>query len=259
MTKNTLIKLITTALFNLSVISFASQATIVEFQTSQGNFKVNLHDETTPKTVENFLNYVIDGDYSNTVVHRVVPNFVVQGGGFYFDGEMPLSEIDTDAAVINEPVYSNVRGTIAMAKKGGDSNSATSQWFVNLVDSSANLDLQNGGFTVFGEVINDDDGDGMEILDAIAALGRCSDIPFTDEYTAENCNGGITPAAENFVTIYDIIIYDDTVITDQNLSSVKNTLINEPTASPDNGSSGGSLTWLSLLLIGMISFIRKIV
>ena len=132
-------------------LSTPSMATIVEFETSQGNFKVNLHDQTTPITVANFLKYVNDGDYTDTVIHRVEPVFVMQGGGFKFPGDFPLTAIDTDSAIQNEPVYSNVRGTIAMAKVGGNVNSATSQWFVNLANNaggSSQLDTQNGGFTV---------------------------------------------------------------------------------------------------------------
>ena len=63
-----------------------------------------------------------------------------------------MDPITTKPAVINEPVYSNVKGTIAMAKQGGNENSATSQWFFNMSDNSQNLDLQNGGFTVFGQI-----------------------------------------------------------------------------------------------------------
>ena len=157
MTLSTFSKATITALM---IASTSASATIVEFTTSHGNFTVNLHDETTPITVSNFLKYINDGDYDNTVVHRVVPDFVMQAGGFEFTGTFPLTAIATDSTIQNEPVYSNVRGTIAMAKVGGNENSATSQWFVNLSDNSAGgpqLDSQNGGFTVFGEVI-----EGME-------------------------------------------------------------------------------------------------
>ena len=165
MNRSKLSKLSIAALIFASTSSFA---TVVEFTTSQGNFKVNLHDETTPETVANFLKYINDGDYNNTVVHRVVPDFVMQAGGFEFTGGFPLTPIATDSAIINEPVFSNVRGTIAMAKVANNENSATSQWFVNLSDNSggtAELDTQNGGFTVFGEVI-----EGLENIDNLSLI-----------------------------------------------------------------------------------------
>jgi peptidyl-prolyl cis-trans isomerase A (cyclophilin A) len=121
-----------------------------------------------PATVTNFLNYVNDGDYVNSIIHRSVPGFVIQGGGFRFD-DLEIEEIATDPPVVNEfnSQRSNTRGTIAMAKLGNDPNSATSEWFFNLADNSANLDNQNGGFTVFGEVLSD-----LELapIDAIASL-----------------------------------------------------------------------------------------
>ena len=95
-----------TSIAALIFSSASSFATVVEFTTSQGNFKVNLHDETTPETVANFLKYINDGDYNNTVVHRLVPEFVMQAGGFEFTGDFPLNPIATNSAVINEPVYS---------------------------------------------------------------------------------------------------------------------------------------------------------
>ena len=235
-----------------------AQATIVEFQTSQGNFKVNLHDETTPKTVANFLNYVTDEDYAETIIHRVKPDFVMQGGGFYFDGALPLKKIDTDSAVTNEAVYSNVRGTIAMAKSEGNANSATSQWFINLKDNSAGnaqLDLQNSGFSVFGEVVVDESEDGMAIVDAISSLPQCinSDIPVVDN-SASLCS---SPSAENFVTIYSVTVVDDSPTTDANLNSVQNTLINQPPVEASTSSSGGTFTWFSLALLGLLTAFKR--
>ncbi len=142
---------------------FDDDQTAVEIRTSQGNFDVLLYDSLTPLTVANFLQYVTNGIYDNTIIHRSIADFVIQGGGYDAD---TLLHIATYAAVQNEPGISNIRGTIAMAKLPGDPNSATSEWFVNLVNNSANLDSQNGGFTVFGYVIND----GMDVVDAIAAL-----------------------------------------------------------------------------------------
>jgi peptidyl-prolyl cis-trans isomerase A (cyclophilin A) len=247
-----------------SISTFSANATIVEFTTSQGDFKINLHDSTTPNSVQNFLNYVVDQDYNNTVVHRVVDDFVLQGGGFSFSGELPLSAIETDQPVVNEPVYSNVRGTIAMAKVAGNANSATSQWFINLNNNSggsAQLDVQNGGFTVFGEVVVNDSEDGMAVIDAIAALPRCGDsaIPLNDNSEAI-CQ---SPGAENFVTIYSINVYDDTINTDASLASIENTAIdqqnnNNNNNETNNSSGGGSLSWLSLFMLGLCTLTKTV-
>ena len=139
------------------------QGTVVEFDSVLGQFYVALYDIDTPATVANFLTYVNDGDYTDSIFHRSVADFIIQGGGFTYP---TWAEIPTDDPVVNEPGISNTRGTIAMAKVDGDPNSATSGWFVNLADNSGNLDDQNGGFTVFGYVL----GDGMDVVDAIAAL-----------------------------------------------------------------------------------------
>src|SRR5690606_21114093 len=109
-----------------------TQATIVEVTTNVGKFEINLYDESTPVTVKNFLNYVSSGRYDGTVIHRSAPGFVIQGGGFVFEQQLPLKAINTNAAIVNEPKWSNVRGTVAMAKLPGNPDSATSQWFVNL-------------------------------------------------------------------------------------------------------------------------------
>ncbi len=139
-------------------------ATHVTMQTPFGEVEIELFDEDAPETVANFLNYVNDGDYANSFIHRVSPGFVVQGGGFAYIEETVVP-VPADPPVINEPGISNLRGTIAMAKLGGDPNSADSQWFFNLGDNSG-LDSVNGGFTVFGQVT----GNGMEVIDQIAAL-----------------------------------------------------------------------------------------
>jgi cyclophilin family peptidyl-prolyl cis-trans isomerase len=148
-------------------------------QTSLGIIDVNLYDKATPLTVANFLNYTQSGAYSQSFIHRSIPGFIVQGGGYTWRDT--FKEILANPAVQNEfsATRSNLRGTIAMAKLGGDVNSATNQWFFNLANNAANLDNQNGGFTVFGKVLNK----GMAVVDAIAALptanagGSFTDLP----------------------------------------------------------------------------------
>jgi len=176
--------------------------------------------EGAPLTVQNFLNYVEDGDYVNSIIHRSIPGFIIQGGGFTADGladnlDNPANAIGiipSDPPVVNEfsPERSNLRGTIAMAKLGGDPDSATNQWFFNLADNSANLDNQNGGFTVFGEVLDDSD---LANLDAIASIpifdgtsvfgqGAFTDLPLTFNNPA---NPALT-GDENFVRYNNITV-----------------------------------------------------
>jgi peptidyl-prolyl cis-trans isomerase A (cyclophilin A) len=141
------------------------------FNGQGGTVMVDLFDVVTPATVANFNNYAT-GDashtYNNVVLHRSIANFIVQGGGYHadqlFTGNAP-NQIAAFAPVTNEFHLSNLRGTIAMAKLPGNPNSATSEWFFNLGDNSANLNAQNGGFTVFGQVV----GTGMtNVVDPIA-------------------------------------------------------------------------------------------
>ncbi|PCI80242.1 MAG: peptidylprolyl isomerase [SAR86 cluster bacterium] len=166
------------ASFLLSVQS--ASATTVRVITSLGDFSIELFDDVTPVTVTNFLNYVNSGRFNGTLIHRSVSGFIIQGGSFSFNAtNNSLDSVTTDSPIQNEFGVSNTRGTVAMAKIGGDPNSASSGWFVNLADNSgspASLDTQNGGFTVFGRVI----GDGMTVVDSIAALPRFTVSDLTD-------------------------------------------------------------------------------
>ena len=173
----------------------------VEIVTSLGSIVVELDRSKAPITVNNFLTYVMDKSYQGSIFHRVerdVENdrdFVIQGGGFTFTDE--LVPITTKPAVVNEPVLSNVKGTIAMAKLANDENSATSQWFFNMVDNSEALDTQNGGFTVFGQIT----AQSQATLDNIAGLVHCGDIPLVD-ITSEQCSSSdVALSSANFVTI----------------------------------------------------------
>ncbi|HZL14292.1 MAG TPA: peptidylprolyl isomerase [Verrucomicrobiae bacterium] len=131
--------------------------TLVQFRTAFGDLEVELYDQDKPATVQNFLNYIKSGRYQNEFAHRLVQNFVVQGGGFTLSNNV-ISQIPTYPPITNEfgvgRQFSNVFGTIAMAKLPGDTNSATSQWFFNLTNNSA-LDAPdtNDFFVVFGHVI----------------------------------------------------------------------------------------------------------
>ena len=160
-----------------------STATVVRFDTNLGDVDVRLYDTATPLSIANFLSYVNTDRWDGTFIHRSVPGFIVQGGGFSLTPDIfNTTDVVTDPPVLNEPGISNLRGTIAYAKIGGNPDSATSQWFFNLADNSSNLDNQNSGFTVFGRVV----GGGMDVVDSIAALSKVSaggpftDVPVTD-------------------------------------------------------------------------------
>ncbi|HTI69655.1 MAG TPA: peptidylprolyl isomerase [Candidatus Limnocylindria bacterium] len=148
----------------LLLAATAEAGTRVQFRTTLGDFYLELFDEDKPVTVANFLRYVNEGAYEDSFFHRMVPNFVIQGGlgTTVHRGatNASVAYITTHAQITNEfhvgTFYSNVAGTIAMAKTA-DPNSATSQFFINLMDNSSSLDKTNnsGGFTVFGRVIGD--------------------------------------------------------------------------------------------------------
>ncbi|HXR03913.1 MAG TPA: peptidylprolyl isomerase [Verrucomicrobiae bacterium] len=140
-----------------TLLSSAGAGTLVQFRTVFGDIEVELYDQDKPVTVQNFLNYINTGRYENEFAHRLVPGFVLQGGGFTLVSNT-ITPIPTFPPITNEfgvgRQFSNVFGTIAMAKLGGDTNSATSQWYFNLTNN-AFLDAPNTNdfFVVFGHVI----------------------------------------------------------------------------------------------------------
>jgi len=145
--------------------------TAVTLETSHGNIVIELNDGKAPETVKNFLNYVNDGFYDGTIFHRVIPNFMIQGGGF-----MPgMVQKRCEEPIKNEADNGlrNDRGTIAMARTN-DPHSATAQFFINHNDNNfLNHTAATGagwGYCVFGKVT-----DGMDSVDAIAAVSTGSD------------------------------------------------------------------------------------
>ena len=144
----------------LAVAALGSDGTLVRFDTAGGSFDVLLYDETTRETVENFLSYVCSGRYDDTIFHRLVPDFVLQGGGFTYDHG--AVELGGDWPIPLDAQIPNTRGTIAMARTN-DPNSADRQFYFNLVDNTQ-LDGPNG-YAVFGEVV----GNGMDVIDQLAA------------------------------------------------------------------------------------------
>lgn len=156
-------------------VSLMGSSNMVVFSTTMGDITIELFPEEAPTTVENFLSYVDEGFYDGTVVHRVVPGFVIQGGGFTPE----MTKKETRAPITNEADngLKNVRGSLSMARLP-DVNSATSQFFINLQDN-ASLDhgVQGFGYAVFARVV-----DGLDVIDAIAAVntgtqGRMQNVP----------------------------------------------------------------------------------
>jgi peptidyl-prolyl cis-trans isomerase A (cyclophilin A) len=161
-----------TALLALFV-HLQAQAERVQLNTSLGAIELELDAEKAPATVANFIGYVKNGHYDGLIFHRVIPGFMIQGGGM--DTEMAPRA--TAAPVRNESAngLSNLRGTIAMARTR-DPDSATSQFFINTVDNQR-LDGMPGrpGYTVFGKVAK-----GMEVVDRISQVATTSRPPFRD-------------------------------------------------------------------------------
>ncbi|WP_374364095.1 peptidylprolyl isomerase [Piscinibacter sp.] len=143
----------------------AAQAQKVKFATSAGDIVVELDAAKAPKTVANFVEYVKAGHYDGTIFHRVIPNFMIQGGGMTPD----MKEKATRAPIPLESGngLDNVRGTLAMARTM-DPNSATAQFFINVVDNGFLNKAQSrdgNGYAVFGKVVS-----GMEVVDKIRAV-----------------------------------------------------------------------------------------
>ena len=136
---------------------------MIRFETTLGSFTVELFGDKAPVSADNFLKYVDEGFFDGTVFHRIVPGFVIQGGGFTED----MSQKKNHPPIKNEADngVKNTRGTLSMARTN-DINSATSQFFVNLKDNDF-LDNSRGnfGYAVFGKVT-----EGMDVIDKIAAV-----------------------------------------------------------------------------------------
>ena len=150
----------------------------VEMETSKGKIVIELFPDKAPETVKNFLNYVETKYYDGTIFHRVIPNFMIQGGGFTTD----MKRKSAGAPIKNEADngLKNERGTIAMARTG-DPHSATAQFFINAVNNDflnhKSKTQQGWGYVVFGKVIT-----GMDVVDAISAVktvtrGSYRDVP----------------------------------------------------------------------------------
>ena len=153
----------------------SSETKKVKLVTSKGDIVIELDEKLAPVTTANFVGYVEEGFFDGTIFHRVIPNFMIQGGGFTED----MQQKKTHEMIVNEASngLKNDKGTIAMARTNNP-NSATSQFFINHKDNDfLNYTEGNPGYAVFGKVV-----EGMDVVDAIAAVettrkGPHSDVP----------------------------------------------------------------------------------
>ncbi|MGA8784476.1 MAG: peptidylprolyl isomerase [Polaromonas sp.] len=160
-------------------IAAESVAPKVRFATNEGDFVVEVYPDKAPRTVENFLQYVKEKHYDGTIFHRVINNFMVQGGGY----DSAYAEKKTRAPVVHEGREAlakggpkNIVGTLAMARTN-DPNSATSQFFINVKDNDfLNPSTQAPGYTVFGKVIS-----GMDVVNKIKAVPTGAGGPFPSD------------------------------------------------------------------------------
>jgi cyclophilin family peptidyl-prolyl cis-trans isomerase len=188
--KRLLLPLLAASLLTLASCTDEKDKPVVVIETFMGTIKVELNADRAPITVKNFLEYVEDKHYDNTVFHRVMDGFMIQGGGFKTgmadakdEDEVAAKQKKTKAPIKNEARngLSNVRGTIAMARTN-DPDSATAQFYINVADNSGNLDpnSRSPGYAVFGKVI-----EGMDVVDKIKkvrtkAIGRMENVPVED-------------------------------------------------------------------------------
>ncbi len=147
---------------------------MVKLETSMGNIVIELNEQAAPVTVKNFLGYVEESFFDGTIFHRVIPGFMIQGGGFTTE----MEQKETREPIINEAAngLKNERGTIAMARTN-DPDSATSQFFINHRDNGPLNYVENGnpGYTVFGKVT-----EGMDVVDAIASVVTTTRMGYND-------------------------------------------------------------------------------
>lgn len=297
-------------IFLATVLPVQAMATTVMVESTAGNFRINLFDfdvadpdnEFTPDlkpTVDNFLAYVNEDRYDNTFFHRLSPGFVLQGGGFVYTGTMPepqpnpplasgesepgLQRVELNPGIPNTPVigqprFSNVRGTIAMAQVGTDRDSATNQWFINLVDNGGNLDVRNGGFTAFGRVIEDGTDGGMDVVDALADFTLLAEpqnpMPDTrysynsplaelpvQNYTAENFGDNIALTDANLAMITAMYVLNPDRNTEVESDLVENQLRlgfrTSPQIDTSEFSGGGNIGFIFLSMLCGLLFYRR--
>jgi cyclophilin family peptidyl-prolyl cis-trans isomerase len=207
----------------LTLVTAAQAGTYARLRTPLGDIELELFDEDKPGTVQNFIRYVQSGRYVDSFIHRCNPAFVIQGGGYYVKDRGTTNEIvdaiQTFGNISNEfgigKRYSNVYGTISMAKRGGDTNSASSQWFLNLADNSF-LDAPdtNGFFTVFGRVVR-----GTNVLNKFRTFSYSSP---TNSIAAYAPPFSELPVLHNTGDVFTNLIYVDVSLLNVQMQSFSN-------------------------------------
>ena len=173
-----MLPLLSAVLFGAFSLAASAANPQVEFDTTAGRIRVELYPDAAPKTVANFIDYVKARHYDGTQFHRVIPNFMIQGGGFTAD----FAQKPTRPPVVNEAEQAakaglrNVPGTLAMARTS-DPHSASAQFFINLVPNTfLDYPSRDGwGYAVFGKVVK-----GMDVVDAIRGVPTTTKGPFRD-------------------------------------------------------------------------------
>jgi peptidyl-prolyl cis-trans isomerase A (cyclophilin A) len=208
---------------NYDVVANTAAKTTARFTTIAGFMNVRLYPNHAPITVANFEHYANEGAWDNSIFHRSIADFVIQGGGKVINASNQVDDVHNHGTIQNEPDLSDQRGTIAMARAvdnnpatTADQNSATTQWYFNL-KANTDLDTADGGFTVFGELLNDGS---LEVMDAIAAFktinanpqtdpnGVYSDLPIRDLATVQA--NGIDPSRDLIVVNRIAMLFDPT-------------------------------------------------
>jgi cyclophilin family peptidyl-prolyl cis-trans isomerase len=182
---------------NVAIVTTNSVADVV---TDLGDIPMELLSQSAPVTVANFVFYADKGAYDNTIFHRSVPGFVIQGGGYV--ASTNLASISAKAPITNEYSIPNTRGTVSMALVGTNRNSATTQWFINLTNNSSILDntntAANPSFAVFARVL----GKGLSVVDSISSLPIYNAAaPFNELPTQGVTNGQLNLKISNLVSM----------------------------------------------------------
>jgi cyclophilin family peptidyl-prolyl cis-trans isomerase len=237
-----------------------SESPLLRMSTSLGNITYRLYRALKPKSVANFLHYADAGAYDNIFWTRSIPNFIIQAGALQLDPDGAVVPIQTVDPVENEfddhVTISNTRGMLAFAKQPGDPNSATSEFFINLADNGGTspfgLDYQNGGFTVFGRVL---DQASLDVMDKIAALPTVAlwnpisgegELPMTDAISltdvpvtdTEDLDGEVQPVErlpEPFPSRTQFVVREGIDVPTETVTVRRTTMLMNltPTSKPD--------------------------